>query len=189
MARRTAGSRSVAVLVLGCATLALATVVAHAAPPRTGGAAPPVRISVGQGSVAPEITGQRVTGADPVRLEDLQGRVVVLDFWATWCGPCRSISPVLEQLHQRHHAAGLTVVGLSDESAATVRRHVAAHPVSYTLAGNARNTHIAYSVRALPTLFVIDRSGKVRHVGSGAGANEMAQLERAVQTLLAEPAP
>ncbi len=175
----------------GVLVLVVAAVsVAQAAPPRAGhftGASQPSLVQ--QGSVAPEINGQRVSGTDPVRLEDLQGRVVVLDFWATWCGPCRMISPVLERLHQQHHAAGLTVVGLSDESAATVRRHAGAHPVGYTLAGNARNTHRAYSVRALPTLFVIDRSGKVRHVGSGAGANEMAQLERVVQTLLAEPAP
>lgn len=135
------------------------------------------------GELAPLVEGQRISGADPVDLESLRGRVVVLDFWATWCGPCAYVMPQLDQLHQTHRAQGLTVIGLSDERPELVRRHLQARPVGFTIASAAGPTWQRYAVRGIPTMIVIDRAGKVRLVESGA---DLTRVRATVQVLLAE---
>jgi len=138
------------------------------------------------GDTPPEIGGQPVHGSDPLSLERLSGRVVVLDFWATWCGPCRAVMPFLDRLHQRHHGQGLTVVGLSGEPAPVVRRHLERSAVQYTIGAAAQTTLQRYAIRGLPTLVVIGRGGKVRRVTHGAAPHDLRHLERLVLRLLAE---
>lgn len=110
-------------------------------------------------------------GDERVRLSDLRGRPVLLDFWATWCGPCRAELPVLVRLHQRYSARGFTVVGVNvDEAGPSLvpqfKRHFnIPYAVVYDL-GNAASR--AYQVTGLPTLVLIDRSGTVRRRYAGA---------------------
>src|SRR5690606_23955361 len=92
------------------------------------------------GEAAPPIAAQRLSGQDGVSLEDLRGRVVVIDFWATWCGPYRAIMPALDALHRRHHARGLTVLGIAREREASIRQHLVEHPVGYTVARDVGGT-------------------------------------------------
>jgi thiol-disulfide isomerase/thioredoxin len=150
--------------------------------PRRGG-----RVTVG--AVPPPLNLDRIAGNEAVTLEGLAGRVVVLDFWATWCSPCRAVMPALDDLYRRHRAQGLSVVGLSPESDATIRRHVAALPVDYTIARDLGGTMEGYGVRAIPTLVVLDRAGQVREVMVGVDPASIARLEALVQQLLAQPAP
>jgi thiol-disulfide isomerase/thioredoxin len=140
------------------------------------------------GSPAPVLAAQLVMGPGPADLGQLRGRVVVLDFWASWCGPCRAVMPALNRLHQRYAAQGLAVVGVTDEGASVARRVGAQMALSYTLATDA-TAATRYGVNSLPTLVVVDRRGVVRHVTIGADSNEMRDLDRLVRQLLAEPAP
>lgn len=148
-------------------------------------AAPTQSASVGVvvGELAPIVEGQRVQGSAPIDLDRLRGRVVVLDFWATWCGPCAFVMPQLDALQREHDAQGLTVVGLSDEAPDVVRRHLSARPVGFTIASGAGDTLQRYAVRGIPTMIVIDRVGKVRLVETGA---DLTQVRATVRALLAE---
>jgi len=170
--------------VLALAAVALLGAIAGSAD------AAPTRARPGQtpavGATPPEIAGLPVNGGDPLNLERLQGRVVVLDFWATWCAPCRAVMPFLDRLHRQHHGAGLSVLGLTSESAGVVRQHLARQRVGYTIGAGAQQTMLRYAIRGLPTLIVIGRGGKVRHVAAGADANELRHVEDLVRRLLAE---
>ncbi len=163
---------------------------AFAAPDPGDTAGPSVRprpLVVGED--APPLAAQRVAGPDPVTLDGLAGRVVILDFWATWCGPCRAVMPLLDAMYQARGSEGLSIVGVSPESDQDIRAHLAQHPVHYTVARDVGGTVRAYGVRGIPMLVVLDRAGKVREVMMGVDGPSFRRLDTLVTQLLAEPAP
>lgn len=119
--------------------------------------------------------------------ESLRGKVVLVNFWATWCTPCRVEMPALQRMHERHAPRGFVVVGLAVDRASTqaVREFVRERQVRYPIAHVGGDAEATFGgVRGYPTSFLLDRSGKIRHTVIGPVAP--VSLEPAVRRLLDE---
>lgn len=139
-------------------------------------------------SPAPTVTTRLASGA-PFRATDARGKVLLVDFWATWCPPCKAAFPRLDALYQKHRASGLEVVAVSeDDDQAKAAAFVTESNVTFTIAydddGKAAE---AFGVQAMPTSYLVDRRGIVRYVHPGYHPDEAGQIEAELTELLAEP--
>ena len=115
-----------------------------------------------KGEPAPDFRLSALDGS-PWRLSELRGKVVLLNFWATWCGPCRKELPSLESLHQRFSKDGLAVLGVSDEKADEVLEFLAEKGITYpTLNDHNAEVFQRYHVTAIPTTLIIGPDGRLR---------------------------
>ncbi len=133
------------------------------------------------GADAPSITLDawlNVAGTPPT-LESLKGRVVLLEFWGTWCAPCVRAMPEIQKLHERYQDRGLTVLAISYEAPSAMRPFLAKNAYTMPVGSDpARKVVDAYGIRSWPTSIVLDKEGKVAHLGSPYDA------ERAVEKAL-----
>ena len=141
----------------------------------------PMARPMAQDFTLPVVTEGGRAGPDRMSLGNLRGKVVLLDFWATWCRPCAITTPSLVRLSHRFRARGLVVIGVNvdqdgpDAVPYFVRRYGVDYPVVY----DDGNVSQRYNVRGLPTVVLIDRTGHIRRVHTGiAGEQELAsQIE------------
>ena len=122
-----------------------------------------------------------------VKLADFAGKVLIVDFWATWCGPCKAELPTFVALQSQYADQGFSLIGLSvDDSADQVRPFAQEHHLNFPLLMADAKVREAYgNISAIPTTFVIDKKGIVRytHVGS---PEDLLIFQRQVEELLAE---
>ncbi|HEY0377335.1 MAG TPA: TlpA disulfide reductase family protein [Pyrinomonadaceae bacterium] len=153
-----------------------------------------------QGEIAPEIKVVKWVEQSPVKLSDLRGRVVLLDFWATWCGPCLRSFPHLIEWHEKYKDRGLVVLGLTkfygegngqemkpEEELSFIGRFKKAHNLPYgTAVADGDDNHLRYGVTAIPTAVLIDRQGVIRLLTTGVGGGNEAEMSEAIEKLIGE---
>ncbi|MFT3925708.1 MAG: TlpA disulfide reductase family protein [Myxococcales bacterium] len=138
-----------------------------------------------EGKPAPDFALQVMAGegaaeGDRMRLSDLKGQVVVLDFWASWCGPCRMSTPDLSELAEKYAGRGVRFVGVNGEALppTAYRLLEKAWGFRYPLVSDSQNAaHIAYQVQAFPSLFIVDREQVIRYAVAGAPTKTLIERE------------
>jgi len=135
---------------------------------------------------APELTLTALHGGE-LSWQSLQGKVVLVDFWATWCAPCRKSMPRLQALHDRYAARGFTVLGVSIDAAkdtAKVRKFAASKKITYPIAIDSEQGSAweRFAVKAVPAAFLVDAQGKI--VAQWTGAPDEAELEKRLAGML-----
>ena len=138
-------------------------------------------------STAPDFTLESLDG-EHVRLEELRGQVVLINFWASWCGPCRQEMPVLDRLHQRYQSTGFTVLGVNVEGeAAPAKSIVDKTAVTFPVLIDAgQSVSKLYDLKAMPSTVVVDRDGKVRFVHRGYKPGDEEKYVEVVKSLILE---
>ena len=152
---------------------------------RAGGDTRPAELDALEGEPAPPLTVENRHTADgePVTLADLRGKVVLLDFWGTWCGPCLASFPELKELRERFGPGGFEIVGVhTTVRAGTMADYLKENPLPWPNAADADGlTVAAYGVRSYPGVYLIDRTGALRFADL-----HRPDLTRAVEMLIAE---
>jgi peroxiredoxin len=146
--------------------------LSHAALPALGSAAPDFALKSGSGR--------------NVRLSELRGQVVLINFWASWCGPCRQELPQLEKLQQRYRSAGFVVLAVSvDDSRANADAMLSKLGVRLApLYDGEKLAAKRYDVDTMPATLIVDRDGRVRHVHRGYRSGYELAYDRQVRELL-----
>jgi cytochrome c biogenesis protein CcmG, thiol:disulfide interchange protein DsbE len=150
----------------------------------------PGALAIEAGAAAPGLVAPRLEEpGQALTFASLRGSVVYVDFWASWCVPCRLSMPALDALYKRNRARGFAVVGVNkDVSAAQAKRFLAKIPVTFPLVSDFEDAAArAFDVKAMPSGYLVDRKGIVRKVHRGFTDETAAALEREIDALLKEP--
>jgi len=132
--------------------------------------------------IAPDFTLPKIGGGE-VRLADSAGSVRLVDFWATWCAPCREEIPMLNELQLEYRGRGFEILAISSESASVVEEFLADHPVDYLNLVGTEELEGEYGVMGMPTGFLLDGEGRVAEVFFG--AKPRSALQKKIEELLA----
>lgn len=141
------------------------------------GQVPGTREGVAPGFTLPDARGGQLS------LADLRGKVVLLNFWATWCPPCRREIPDFISLQDKYGAQGLQIVGIGTDEPEKVREYAEENGMNYPVLFGTDDVALKYGgIDAIPTTFLIDRQGKI--VTKYVGLRSRGEFEQAIQRLL-----
>lgn len=144
-------------------------------------------LALSKNEPAPGFTLKSNSGGN-VKLSELRGQVVMVNFWASWCGPCRQEMPLLDALHQRYRNLGFTVLGVNvEEDPAAARDLLEDVPVTFPILFDSKNqVSEAYEVDAMPSTVIVDRDGNVRYIHKGYVPGDENKYQEVVRALIRE---
>ena len=128
----------------------------------------------------PSLDGEDIT------LSKLKGHVILIDFWATWCPPCRKSIPVFIALYNKYHEKGFTVLGISREDKSVLEKFRDEIGIPYPLLIDNKGVSKRYQVQAIPTIMILDKTGKVRKTQVGFAPELEAGFDLLIDSLLNE---
>lgn len=136
---------------------------------------------------APDFTAV-TRGGGAIKLSEQQGNVVMLNFWASWCGPCRKEMPLLEKIQQKYQRLGFVLIGMNvDEDTAAAERFLQDVPVSFPVALDSKGEiSKLFNVKAMPTTVMIDRNGNIRNIHYGYKDGDEKAYEKMIRELVRE---
>ena len=146
----------------------------------------PVVQAVSVGDAAPDCMLSNLTTGQSSTLSQFKGKIVYVDFWASWCGPCAQSFPFLNSLHKQFKDQGVQIVGVNmDEDRAEANAFLAKLPADFTvMADDSKHCAEAFAVEAMPSSYIIDRQGKVQHIHLGFRDGAAEELRSAIEQLL-----
>lgn len=147
--------------------------------------APKLKAEVGQPALAFKLNDSK---GKEVTLESLKGRVVLLDFWATWCGPCKAAMPAIQKLHEKYADKPVTIIGVNcwEQKDDAAVKYMEKQKFTYTLLLKGDDLAKEYGITGIPTLILIDKEGKVLHTAVGFGPGEEEHLAELIDKELAK---
>ena len=140
------------------------------------------------GEPAPQFTLPSLLQDQATSLTQFSGKVIYLDFWASWCAPCRTSFPLLNKLYQKLKDQGFEVVAINlDEDKANAEKFLKDFPVTFTILRDSKGEWAdKYVVESMPTSFIIDRQGVIKNIHHGFVSDDINELEQKIVQLLAK---
>lgn len=126
--------------------------------------------------------------SEALKLSDIKNKVVLIDFWATWCGPCVKAMPMIQSLHDIYKEKEVLILGINawERDSSNVSPFLEAHGITYRILLDTKDEVISsYGVKGIPTFFLVDKNGIIRHVHRGVPSDN-SQLQKEIETLLKE---
>ena len=136
---------------------------------------------------APDFTLKSLGGKN-LKLSEMAGNVVLINFWASWCGPCREEMPLLNAMHKKYEPLGFTVLGVNvEEQADNARGFLRDFPVDFpVLLDSSNQVSKLYNVVAMPTTVVVDRDGNLRYLHKGYKSGDEKKYQEMIKKLVRE---
>jgi len=144
----------------------------------------PAFAGIKTGDSFPDLAGFKLEGKLP---DSLKGKVVIVDFWASWCGPCKDSFPVMNELQKKYADKGLVIIAINvDEESSDMKDFLKANAATFTVVRDAKQKLVAVAgIQTMPSSFILDDTGKVRFTHTGFhGAETHKAYEQQIESLL-----
>jgi thiol-disulfide isomerase/thioredoxin len=145
-------------------------------------------LALGTGDVAPGFKLAKLDGSGDLKLGDLRGKVVFIDFWASWCAPCQKSMPLFDAMAKEFPADRFQLIGVNvDKDPGAAKKALAKRPVSYPIVSDPSGSLPGrYGVETMPMAYLVDGDGAIRYVHKGFREGDVEKLREHIEKLIAE---